>query len=182
MRIRRPAPEILIVQDPAIRSRVVGAVSTMLGLITLLFASSIGGSVTWVAVVFGSMLAVFGLISLRGIAAQTVTFDRTAGLVHVETRHMLGVSADHHRLSDVTDVVVERERIGSRRDSYRTAFVMRNGTHRGWTSDAFSDSCTNLAVAVQAIREFLGTAASPTAPDGTVAIPQSTNPEIDAAR
>lgn len=180
MRIRRPAPEILIVQDPAIRSRVVGAVSTALGFTTLLFAGSIGGSATWVAVVFGSLLTAFGLIALRGISAQTVTFDRTAGLVHVETRHMLGVSADRHRLSDVTDVVVEQERIGSGRDSYRTAFVMRNGTHCGWTSDAFSDSCANLAVAVRAIREFLGTAASPTAPDGTVAIPQPANSEIAA--
>ena len=171
MRIRRPAPGMLIVQDAAIRSRVIGAICTALGLTTVALADSIGGSAAWLVVIFGSIITLVGLLVLRGIAAQTVTFDRAAGLVQVQTQHLLGVSADRHRLSDVTNVVVERDNIGGERDFYRTAFVMRDGTHRGW-SYAFSDSFANLAAAVRTIRDFLGTAASPTAPDGTVAIPQ----------
>jgi hypothetical protein len=175
MRISRPAPEILIVQDPATRPRVLGVVCAAVGCATAYLAGSLGGSSAWIGVTVGTLIALLGIVALRGIASQTVTFDRPAGLVRVRTQHLLGVSAILHRLADVRDVVLERQLIGDERNLYRTAFVMRDGTHRGWTPTALGDSYADLAAAVRAMREFLGTAASATAPDGTVAIPATGN-------
>jgi hypothetical protein len=175
MRILRPAADILIVQDPATRPRVLGALGAAIGCATAYIAGTLDGSSAWIGVTIGALIALLGIVGLRGIASQTVTFDRPAGLVRVRTQHLLGVSAILHRLTDVRDVVLERQLIGGDPNLYRTAFVMRDGTHRGWTPTALGDSYADLAAAVRAMREFLGTAASATAPDGTVAIPQTGN-------
>jgi hypothetical protein len=179
MQIRRPAPDILIVQDPATRARILGAFCATLGCATAFISGTLDGTSAWIGVTVGTLIALFGVIALRGIATQTVTFDRPAGLVRVRTQHLFGVTAILHKMADVRDVVLEPLFIGENRDLYRTALVMSDGTHRGWSPPALGDSYTDLVVAVRAMREFLGTSTSATAPDGTIAIPQSAH---DATR
>jgi hypothetical protein len=146
-------------------------VCVILGGLALLAGYSAGGPLVWIAVLFGSLLAAFGVIGLRGIGAQTVTFDRAASLVLVRTQHFFGRSATQHRLTDIADVVIEREAMANGREYYRTAFVMHDRTHRGWTAYAHGEVGDDLIAAVRAIRDFLGTANSATAPDGTPAFP-----------
>jgi len=113
----------------------------------------------------------------RGIAAQVVILDRSAGSVQVRTQHILGTSTVVHRFSDVADVVLERRPMSDGRDFFRPAFVMRNGTHEAWGSYAFNNVRPDQVAVVRAMREFLGTASSSTAPDGSVAFPRpSTDP------
>lgn len=113
----------------------------------------------------------------RGITAQVVVFDRSAGSVQVRTRHILGTSTVTHRFSDVADIVLERRPLNDGRDYFRPAFVMRNGTHEAWGAFSFNYVRPDQVVVVRAMREFLGTASSSTAPDGSVAFPRpSTDP------
>jgi hypothetical protein len=172
MNLRRPTPNKLVAQDTAAWSRAIGVGLAALGLIVL-FATATGRYPhPWSGVMAGTILTALGTLIWRAIAAQMVTLDRTAGLVELRTQHILGSAAVVHRLADVADVVLDRRPIGHDRDVYRTAFVMRDGTHRAWGAQALNNSRPDQIATVHAMREFLGTAGSLTAPDGTVAIPR----------
>jgi hypothetical protein len=106
----------------------------------------------------------------RGDAAQVITLDRANGVVQIRTQHVLGTSSVVHPFGDITDVVLERRPTGDGREEFRPAFVMRNGTHQGWGTHTLHHAQPEAVTAVRQVREFLGTAGSPTAPDGSPAI------------
>jgi hypothetical protein len=176
MNIRRPTPNTLIAQDTVTRPRAVGVGLAGVGVALFYIGATGGYSHPWVGMIAGVMLAALGLALGRAISSQSATFDRTTGLVQVRTQHILGVSATWHRLADVADVVLDRRPGGDGRGVYRTALVMRDGTHRGWGRRTPNHLGADHVSAVRAIREFLGTTSSLTAPDGTIAIPRPSNP------
>jgi hypothetical protein len=168
MRILRPAPQVLEARNVAIAPRVIGGLLMAAALALAARADAVREPVqVWVAIVACFCVAI---LIWRGVSAQVVTLDRGNGVVRVRTQHVLGTSSVEHRLVDISDVVLERRPIGDGRDEFRPAFVMRNGTHQGWGTHTLNYAQADQISAVRLVREFLGTAASPTAPDGSVAI------------
>jgi hypothetical protein len=109
---------------------------------------------------------------LRAVSAQVITLDRRAGVIRVRTQHIFGTASVIHRLRDVADVILERRPMDDGRDLFRAAFVMRNGTHQAWGTGTVNYAGADQVTVVRAMREFLGTAGTLTAPDGSVAIPR----------
>jgi hypothetical protein len=158
-----------------LRTRIVG------GLFFLTAIGVIGRGVHSTHVVVSALAGIACLclaaMAWRGISTQVVSLDRGAASVHVRTQHIFGSSSVIHRIGDVVDVVLERRPIGDGRDFFRPTFVMRNGTHEAWGTPATGSARADQIAVVCALRAFLGTASSPTAPDGSVAIPRpSTDP------
>jgi hypothetical protein len=167
MRILRPAPQILVARNVAIVPRVLGGLVMAAGIALVISANAPHESVRLWA---GVACFVVAILVWRGMSDQVITLDRGNGVVRVRTQHVLGTSSVVHRLVDIADVVLERRPIGDGRDEFRPAFVMRNGTHQGWGTHTLNYAQADQISAVRLVREFLGTAASPTAPDGSVAI------------
>jgi hypothetical protein len=168
MRISRPAPHILIARHTAVRPWFVGLLVVVAAVPLLAGATDPRFQLGGVTVAAAGLLLAIAL--WRGVSAQVVTLDRNEGLVHVRTQHILGTSSVAHRLADVADVVLERRLVPNGREMYRPAFVMRNGTHQGWGPHTFDHARPEQVTVVRTLREFLGTAGSLTAPDGSVAI------------
>lgn len=168
MRIHRPAPHILVARQTAVRPWFVGLL-VVVATVPLL-AGAADPHLQPGAVTVAAACVLLAIALWRGVSAQVVTLDRNEGLVHVRTQHILGTSSVAHRLADVADVVLERRLVPDGRGMYRPAFVMRNGTHQGWGPHAFDHARPEQVSVVRTLREFLGTAGSLTAPDGSVAI------------
>lgn len=167
MRILRPAPQILVARNVAIVPRVVGGLVMAAGIALVVSADAPHASVRLWA---GVACFVVAILIWRGVSAQVITLDRGNGVARVRTQHVLGTSSVVHQLVDIADVVLERRPISDGRDEFRPAFVMRNGTHQGWGTHTLNYAQADQISAVRLVREFLGTAALPTAPDGSVAI------------
>jgi hypothetical protein len=175
MRTQRPAPHVLVARDAATRPRVVGGL--FIAAAAFLLTKAVG-SVHQVDLEFGGALCVLIAIFIwRSVSAQVVTLDRGEGVVRVRTQHLLGTSSVVHRLVDVADVVLERRVVARGHEVFRPAFVMRNNTHQGWGMYTLHYARAEQIAAVRVMREFLGTAHSLTAPDGSVAIPRPTTAE-----
>jgi len=170
MHVQRPASTSLIVRNTVLGPRVAGALLVITG--AILFGVSGGSTHRILGVLVGTACLGIAFLLWRGNTAHLITLDRRAGRALVRTQHLLATSSIEHRLSDVADVVVERSPLANGRDLFRPAFVMRNGTHQGWGAYAFDHARRDQVAVVLAMREFLGTASSPTAPDGSVAFPR----------
>ena len=168
MRIYRPAPHILVARHTAVRPWFVGLLVVVAAV--PLLAGAADPRLQHSAVTGAAACLLLAIALWRGVSAQVVTLDRNEGLVHVRTQHILGTSSVAHRLADVADVVLERRLVPDGREMYRPAFVMRNGTHQGWGPHTFEHARPEQVSVVRTLREFLGTAGSLTAPDGSVAI------------
>jgi hypothetical protein len=176
MHVQRPVSTSLVVRNAVFGPRLAGALLVITG--AMLFVASNGSMHQVVDVFVGVTCLGTAFVLWRGHSGHLITLDRRAGFVLVRTQHLLATSSVQHRLADVADVVVERSPLGDGRDLFRPAFVMRNGTHQGWGAYALDHARRDQVTVVLAMREFLGTAASPTAPDGSVAIPR---PKTDPA-
>ncbi|GEM_PF-2832548 len=177
MRIRRPAPDILIASDSAHATRVVGALVALSGAALAYIAARGALAHSWGVIVLvaavGVTLVVLGLASARGTGSHTLTFDRPRGIVHLTRRHLVGATIVLHRITDVADAVLERLEVDDDQvERYRPALVMRDGTHRYWGRATASRGHAAHVAGIEAIREFLGTAGRPAAPDGTPAFPR----------
>ena len=167
MRILRPAPQVLVARNAAVGPRIIGALLMAAAIVLVVRANAFRDPVSaWP----GIACCILAILIWRGVSAQVVTLDRGNGVVRVRTQHVLGTSSVVHRLGDIADVVLERRPVGDGRDEFRPAFVMRNGTHQGWGTHTLNYARADQITAVRLVREFLGTSASPTAPDGSVAI------------
>lgn len=168
MRIRHPAPQVLVVRTAAVRRQAIGLLCIVAA--GLLFINPGGlvpaGPREWLA----PMLVVVAGLLWRSTSTQVVTLDRREGVARVRTQHLLGSSLVTYRLADVADVVLERWNESQGREVYRPALVMRNGTHQGFGVLASLHARREQVAAVRVMREFLGTATALTAPDGSVAI------------
>jgi hypothetical protein len=170
MRVRQLNPDVLIAEDLSVGPRLIGVALVALGVaaVYLPAAGAIPGDAhaAWLAAV----LAIVGVGVFRAAGSRSVMFDRAAGLVRVHIRALLGTSAFVYRLPEIADAIIELQPAGDGRSVYTAAFVMRDGTHRAWATYATGYPANEVPV-VQAVRQFLGTAVSPVAPDGTPAIP-----------
>jgi hypothetical protein len=170
MRVRHLNPDVLIAEDLSVGPRLIGVGLVALGVaaVYLPAAALIPGDshAVWLAVV----LAIVGIGVFRAAGSRSVMFDRAAGLVRVHIRALLGTAAFVYPLPEIADAVIELQPAGDGRSVYTAAFVMRDGTHRAWATYATGYPVNEVPV-VQAVRQFLGTALSPVAHDGTPAIP-----------
>ena len=167
MRILRPTPQTLVARSAAIAPRIVGGLFMAAAFALAIVANSAHEPAeNWA----GIACFLVAVLIWRCVHDQVITLDRANGVVLVRTQHVLGTSSVVHRLADIADVVLERRTIGDGRDEFRPAFVMRNGTHQGWGTHTLNYAQADQISAVRLVREFLGTAASPFAPDGSVAI------------
>lgn len=168
MRVQRPAPHILVARHTTLRPWFVGLL-VLAAAVPLLAGAAVAtrrlSAATLAAVCLTLTIAIW-----RGVSVQVVTLDRNKRFAHVRTQHILGTSSITHPLADVADVVLERRLLPDGREMYRPAFVMRNSTHQGWGPHAFGHARPRQVSVVRTLREFLGTAGSLTAPDGSVAI------------
>jgi hypothetical protein len=171
MRLRHPNSDVLIAEDLNVRPHLTGVALVAMGVITAYLPIAALGPRDAHTALIAMLLSVVGIAAFRASGSRMVTLDRGSGLVEVRTRALFGTSALEYRLSDIADAVLERQPVGDGRSFYRAAFVMRDGTHRAWATYAIGGYPGIDVPVVQAIRDFLGTAVSPTAPDGTPAIP-----------
>jgi hypothetical protein len=175
MRVRQLNPDVLIAEDLSVGQRLMGVALVGMGVAAVYLPAlpSIPGDshAAWLAV----FLAIAGITVFRAAGSRIVMFDRTSGLVRVRITALLGTAAFVYRLPDIADVVLELEPAGDGRSVYRASFVMRDGTHRAWATYATAYPASEVRV-LQAVRQFLGTAASASGPDGTPAIPGPTDP------
>ena len=171
MRVRQLNPDVLIAEDLSVGPRLMGVALVALGVAAVYYLPAAEGIVgesrgAWVAV----LLAIMGIGVFRAAGSRSVIFDRAAGLVRVHIRALLGTAAFEYRLPEIADAIIELQPAGDGTNIYTAAFVMRDGTHRAWATYATGYPVNDVPV-VQAVRQFLGTAVSPVAPDGTPAIP-----------
>jgi hypothetical protein len=175
MRVRQLNPDVLIAEDLSVGPRLMGVALVAMGVaaVYLPTAPSIPGDThaAWLAV----FLAIAGVAVFRAAGSRIVMFDRAAGLVRVQIRALLGTAAFVYRLPDIADAILELEPAGDGRYVYRASFVMRDGTHRAWATYATGYPANEVRV-LQAVRQFLGTDASASGPDGTPAIPGPRDP------
>ena len=175
MRVRQVNPDVLIAEDLSVGQRLMGVALVAMGVaaVGLPTVPSIPGDThaAWLAV----FLAIAGIVVFRAAGTRIVMFDRATGLVRVRVRALLGTAAFVYRLPDIIDVILELEPAGDGRNIYRAAFVMRDGTHRAWATYASGYPANEVRVLL-AVRQFLGTGASPAGPDGSPAIPGPTDP------
>lgn len=174
MRLRQPKPDVLIAEDMNVRPRLTGVALVGMGVIAAYLPTALLLSKDAHTALIAVLLSIVGIGAFRASGSKMVTLDRGSGLVQVRTRALLGTSALEYRLPDIADAVLELQPVGDGRSFYRAAFVMHDGTHRAWATYAIGGYPGVDVPVVQAIRTFLGTAISPTAPDGTPAIPGPT--------
>lgn len=172
MRIRKPSPDVLVAADTRAQSLVVGGLLAAAGGTAVSFATASGARHAWVGMLVGGLFALIGIAALRGIGTKTLTLDRTAGVARIRTRAALGTEAQTYRLADIADAVLEPQPMSDGRMMYRSAFVMRDGTHRAWEYCGLSGYPTEQVAVVKDVRTFLGTSSASSAPDGTPALPR----------
>jgi hypothetical protein len=176
MRVRQPTSDVLIAEDLSVRPRLTGVALVALGMGAAYMPAAVLRRGDWHNGWLAVLLALVGIAVFRASGSKMLLFDRTAGVVRVRTRALLGTAALVYPLPDIADAVLELQPVGDGRSFYRAAFVMHDGTHRAWASYAIGGYPAIDVPVVKAVRQFLGTGVSPTAPDGTPAIPSRTDP------
>jgi len=175
MRVRQPNSDVLIAEDLNLRQNLTGVVLVALGAFAASAPPASLGAADSHGLFIAILLTLLGIAAFRASGSRMVTLDRAAGVVHVRTRALLGTADFVYRLPDIADAVLELQPVGDGRSFYRAAFVMRDGTHRAWATYPIGGYPAVAVPVVRAVRQFLGTAASPSAPDGTPAIQAPTD-------
>ncbi len=173
MAIRQQSPTLLVLDDGAAGMRLMGVVFALMGSVALYAGIIVGGHNAWVAVVVGAVFTILGIAALLGPWAHHIVFDRSAGRVRIDARGPIGSHSTTYALADIADVELEESSDTKGGTTYRTTFVMRDGSRRPWTSYYVGLGARGYVAEVgeiTAMRRFLGTADKTTLPDGSPAI------------
>jgi hypothetical protein len=159
MRVTQRTAETLIVADDP--DRLLGSICLGLGLLGVLAGSAQGTGALFRIV--GTVFMLAGLWML--VAARTIThrFDRSRGLMTMESKSLWRVARRELRLDGIADVVLEQRQVrgGEAGIRYWIEYVTTQGEHIPWS--ARTSSKDDKIECVRAVREFLGIT-SPTPP------------------
>jgi hypothetical protein len=151
MRITRRTGDDLVIEEGAGANRMIGLCFLALG---------VGGmSVGWVKghVGFFMIAAIFLLFGLRLLLftpTKTHHFERSRGLVTIESRGRLGGSRRELPFDSIEDIVLEEIRKAGSAPSYYVYYVTRQGERLRW-ADSYDGSKENTTDCFNAGRELV---------------------------
>lgn len=153
MRVTQRAPDVLVIEEGAVTTIVLGTVSTAIGVVFPLIGWR-GGQ--WVFIVVGMAFGLFGLKSLWFGRVRTHRFERARAQVTIDSQGLLKSERRELPFQRIADIVLEEVR-GRGRPSYYVHYVTTRGERVPW-ADSFDGSKHNTLACFEAAREFVGLA------------------------